>query len=273
MTARLLFALILAGLASAAGCCCTQTCGDPCGGPGCNTCCFSWPRPIVWNGCCNDCGPGPCESCCDCPQECGILPWFWRNRICGQGCGDVYVGEWISDPPDCCDPCDPCHGCYIGPQGCCNLGPLQRLLAALHGYSYCPPPDCGPVCGLCNKGCCTADHVGYELQGEAGCATCGGGITHLPPHAHGAPIHYQGPLDPHHAIDPQGATDPYIMHENWNIPRAKPVPGKPVHKAQQPVFGQMTSAARRPAIQPAAHQAAHRQQPIGSGVQAANYQR
>src|SRR6188474_1230560 len=71
MTARLLIALILAGLASSAGCCCTQTCGDPCGGPGCNTCCFSWPRPIVWNGSCNDCGPGPCESCSDCPQQCG----------------------------------------------------------------------------------------------------------------------------------------------------------------------------------------------------------
>ena len=272
MTARLFFALILAGLAASAGCCCT-TCGDPCGGPGCNTCCFSWPRPIVWNGCCNECGPGPCESCCDCPQECGILPWFYRNRICKQGCGDIYVGEWVSDPPDCCDPCDPCHGCFTGPQGCCNLGPLQRLLAAMHGYSYCPAPDCGPVCGLCSKGCCTASHVGFEEPGDVGCATCGGGINHLPPHAHSAPIHYKGPLDPHHALDPQGAVDPHIMHENWNIQRTRPVPGKPVHKAQQPVFGQMTSAARRPPVRPAAHQAAPRQQPIGSGVQAANYQR
>src|SRR6187455_826331 len=109
MTARLLLALNLVWLAASAGYCCTQTCGDPCGKPGCTTCCFSLPKPIVWNGCCNDCGPGPCESCCDCPQQCGILPWFYRNRICGKGCGDLYVGEWVSDPPDCCDPCDQCH--------------------------------------------------------------------------------------------------------------------------------------------------------------------
>jgi hypothetical protein len=224
------------------------------------------PKPIVWNGCCNDCGPGPCESCCDCPQQCGILPWFYRNRICGKGCGDLYVGEWVSDPPDCCDPCDQCHGCWTGPQGCCNLGPMQRLLAALHGYSYCPAPDCGPVCGLCNKGCCGGGGpVGYESTGEPGCATCGGG-SHFPPH--GATLHYQGPLDPHEAVDP------HIMHENWNIPRTRPVPGKPIQKAQQPTYGQMTNAKKPAPTRPASYQPAGRDaQPIGSGLRTTNYER
>jgi hypothetical protein len=278
MMARLILALACASLLVATGCCCTQTCGDPCGGPGCNTCCFSWPRPIVWNGACNDCGPGPCEACSDCPQTCGILPWFYRSRICGKGCGEIYMGEWISDPPDCCDPCDPCHGCFTGQQGCCNLGPFQRILAAMHGYSYCPPPDCGPVCGLCSKGCCTAGHVGYEMHGQfdagmpsPGCATCGGGHGHA--HPHGANLYYKGPIDPHHALDPQRGVDPHIMHENWNIPRTKPIPGKPIHNAQQPMPGQMTKAKKPVPARPGYQQSVRKSPPIGSGVRPAGYQR
>lgn len=272
MTARLLAALVVCSLAAGAGCCCYQTCGDPCGGPGCKTCCFSLPKPIVWNGACNECGPGPCESCADCPSDCGIVPLLLRSRTCGKGCGEVYWGEWVSDPPDCCDPCDPCHGCWTGPQGCCNLGPCQRLLAALHGYSYCPAPDCGPVCGLCNKTSCG------PACGGAGCATCGG-------HAHGADIHYTGSPHPHlhghphHVRSHHGhphpqvhdPSDPHILHENWDIPRPQPIPGKPIHKAQQPAHAQLSKAQPRPAAAQVARRAAQ-PQAIGSGVRQANYQ-
>jgi hypothetical protein len=270
MTARFFAALVVCSL-TAAGCCCQQTCGDPCGGPGCTTCCFSIPRPIEWNGCCNECGPDECTSCCECPPECGILPWLWRNRVCGQGCGEVYIGEWVSDPPDCCDPCDPCHGCWTGPQGCCNLGPMQRLLAALHGYSYCPPPNCGPVCGLCSHDCCDVAHAGYVDHGHAGCATCGGG------HPHGADVYYDGPHHPHPhhpqgGVHEHGAPDPHILHENWNVPRTRPVPGKPIQKAQQLPQGQMTGPVKRIA-RPGILKTARTSQPIGSGVRTANYQR
>jgi hypothetical protein len=112
-------------------------------------------------------------------------------------------------------------------------------------------------------------YVGHEMHGQPGCATCGGGHSHGP--AHGASLYYKGPLDPHEAVDP------HIMHENWNIPRTAPVPGKPIHKAQQPGYGQMTRAAKpmqaRPAVRPASQQQARNTQPIGSGVRTANYQR
>jgi hypothetical protein len=48
--------------------------------------------------------------------------------------------------------------------------------------------------------------------------------THLTPHAAGhAPSH-----------------QPSILHENWDTPKTQPVPGKPIHKAQQLPRGQMT---------------------------------
>jgi hypothetical protein len=172
---------------------------------------------------------------------------------CNKGCGEIYIGEWISDPPDCCDPCDQCTGCWTGHQGACHLGPFQRLLAACHGYSYCPPPCCGPACGgFCNRGGCEP----VCGCGDAGCASCGGG-------AHGVVLSGgASPLVPGHAVEvlPTPA-DPHhsILDENWNIPKARPVPGKPIHKAQQPPRVQL-SGRQRP-------------QAIGAGVRQANYQR
>lgn len=52
---------------------------------------------------------------CDAPYgppyaPCGPLTWLFRlfdgDGWCGGGCGEVYCGDWASDPPDCCDPCD-----------------------------------------------------------------------------------------------------------------------------------------------------------------------
>jgi hypothetical protein len=298
MMARLLFVMHVVALLAGAGCCCQPLCGDACGGPACgpacNTCCLCLPKPIVWNGACNDCGPGPCESCADCPTDCGILPWLRRSKVCGKGCGEVYWGEWISDPPDCCDPCDPCYGCYTGPNdGCCNLGPCQRLLAALHGYKYCPAPCCGDVCGLCNKGTCGG-------CGDAGCTSCG----HSP---HGADVYYDGPVESHGNIHGPSqhmhGHGESIMNENWDQPKTKPIPGKPIHKAQQP-RGQYTQRGAMPTgrqqsnMQPAAmrpgqsrptmseratsgrgafpagvRQVSRNSEPVGTGVRPAAYQR
>jgi len=30
---------------------------------------------------------------------------FKRSLVCGSGCGEAYIGEWISTPPDAYDPC------------------------------------------------------------------------------------------------------------------------------------------------------------------------
>jgi hypothetical protein len=239
MMARWFYALAACVSLAGAGCCCMpNSCGPAGNDLACG--CFCLPKPIVWCGDCNECGPHG-ESCADPCGECGIIPALIRSRTCGKGCGEIYWGEWYSDPPDCCDPCDDC-GNWVGPQGHCNLGPLQRLLAAFHGYRYCPPPDCGPVCGpLCNRGGCAT----CGSCGGAGCDTCGGGIAQAP---HGADIYYEGPNMPH--VAPHS-----ILEENWNIPKAPPVPGKPIHKAQQPPQGQMTRAA------------------VGTGVRQVNHQR
>ena len=85
-------------------------CGDGCGG-GCDCC-----GPC--DGRCGGCAPlGPCGwngwgtdwqairagwvECCPL-----LKPSMWGACQSGcSGCGEVYVGEWISDPPACCDPC------------------------------------------------------------------------------------------------------------------------------------------------------------------------
>ena len=83
----------------------------------------------VWDGWCGDGGEYGASCGTDCTQKascCGkggaarprllskLHNYFW----CANGCGEVYVGEWISDPPDCCDPCDEYYGCWTGPNDC-----------------------------------------------------------------------------------------------------------------------------------------------------------
>lgn len=252
MLARMLCAIASAICLFALGGCC---CCNPCGGPGAECGCFCLPKPIVWNGGCSECAP-PGQSCADCCGDCGLLPWLRRSMTCGKGCGEIYLGEWISDPPDCCDPCDQCYGCYTGHQGACCLGPFQRLLAACHGYSYCPRPACGPVCGgLCNRGSCGPM---CNSCGGAGCASCGGG-----PAAHGVVLggapafggYSEGPLPPPANLRtqrptsdllPTPAAEPThsILEEDWNQPKTQPAPGRPIHKAQQPRGPQTASRAQ-----------------------------
>ncbi|MDX1945420.1 MAG: hypothetical protein SFU86_08425 [Pirellulaceae bacterium] len=236
-----------AGHGGCAGCgsgSCGGACRGPACGPPCATCCFSIPKPIVWCGENNDCGPGGCDSCA-CPGDCGILPALRRGMSCGRGCGETYWGEWFSDPPDCCDPCDKCHGEWTGPHGFCNLGPAQRLLAAVHGFTYCPSP-CGPCCGICHK----PDCGGCGTCGSGGCATCGHGGGYAG--GHGAVM--EGPHS--------------VLEENWDhAPGPKPVPGKPIHKAQQPKPQYTRQAAPRTAPSPTMPAANNRM------VRTAGYQR
>src|SRR5262245_51961750 len=261
MLARTFFALFASSLAAAGGCCCVQ---GNCGPQGVQCCCLCLPKPIVWDGTCNECAHG-CESCADCCGDCGILSCLWRKKTCGMGCGEIYIGEWISDPPDCCDPCDQCSGCWTGPQGACCLGPCQRLLAALHGYKYCPKPSCGPACGgFCHRGSCGP---ACGCDGGPHGAILSGGVPYdaaisedvLPP-----PTYIPGTLhESHHSI----------MDENWNVPRTTPVPGKPIHKAQQQPRMQMGGGRQPQMSYVMPRVASQNQRPIGSGVQQANYAR
>ena len=94
-------------------------------------------------------------------------PWLWGHAksalTCGAGCGDVYWGEWASDPPACgdscdgCDSCDSCDSCgTTGCGGCCGFwNPLQGL-AHLWGYRYAP----------------AGDGMGYDMGYDEGCDSC-----------------------------------------------------------------------------------------------------
>ena len=261
MMARWFVTLIISVALLGSGCCCVPAC-SPCGGPfgpraGMRCMCLPClPPPIVWRGGCNECGPSACEPCGDCCRECGILPFFRRSLTCGKGCGEIYVNEWVSDPPDCCDPCDMCYGQWTGAQGSCRLGPFQRILAAFHGYSYCQRPYSGPWCPPCGRPACGPD------------CGCGGNVA-----PHGADIYYEGPTTRGSPLMPhiEGKS---ILEENWDAPRIRPEPGKPIHKAEQPSRPQMTrrdppqtsQMASRPQQQPGTGQ------PIGTGVRRANYE-
>ncbi len=147
--------LLLAGGLLSSGCCSMSHYGACGGGGGCDSC----GDVGVGYETCGECQPGLCHH-----------PWLWtraRNALtCGAGCGDVYCGEWISDPPACGDPCDACGetscgGCD-GYYGCWN--PLQGL-AHLWGYRY--------AAGGCDAGC----DVGYD----AGCDSCAASYETLMP--------------------------------------------------------------------------------------------
>jgi hypothetical protein len=109
---RLLFlALATAGLFATSGCCC---CCSPCGGGGspCGRCGLLDACGLTCGGCCSPCG------------GCGLLgrryclPDDYRGAgsyYCDCGCGELYLGDWHSFPPKCCDPCD-CYGNYTGCQ-------------------------------------------------------------------------------------------------------------------------------------------------------------
>ena len=76
--------------------------------------------------CSGDLYPGTCgaRSLGSCGGLSGFcLPLMSTRLACGSGCGGVYWNEWISDPPECCDPCSD-GGCWVGPQPCQHPGGL-----------------------------------------------------------------------------------------------------------------------------------------------------
>jgi hypothetical protein len=188
--------LLLAVLALGMGC---QWHAMP-GPGGCLTC-----PPATMDVGCDQCG-GSCDGACgarveaDCdapcqqfPGTCGtfipggcgglsglMLPLLSNHLACGSGCGDAYWGEWMFDPPDCCDSCG--DGCWSGPAGnapyCgeyggCLQGLLAGPVAVIRGTQL-------GVTGLLSGACATVrcgygQAVGY---GDAcGCADCTGMAT------------------------------------------------------------------------------------------------
>lgn len=127
----------------------------------------------LWNrfepsGCCGGWDPilGSCDACGVCGGACqGHTPAQHMKHMltCASGCGDIYWGDWISYPPDNCDPCDD-WGNWTGPNGCCGPSHLETLATGwsnLWGYRT------GGGKGSKGKGSCTS------CGGKGGCDTCG----------------------------------------------------------------------------------------------------
>lgn len=106
------------------GCCepCGPACGPVCGAP-CGPACGAPCGPVCEEPCgpaCGPCGPscGPsCGPVCDTCRgpgpigACHPLLWMLFHPLqwgACNGCGDLYLGDFHGDPPDCCDPCDEC---------------------------------------------------------------------------------------------------------------------------------------------------------------------
>ncbi|MFT5299249.1 MAG: hypothetical protein ACI87E_000190 [Mariniblastus sp.] len=141
-------------------------------------------------GCCGPMGPG-----CGIPMGCsdcdGVgqgrvggplsgLRQMKRSLVCGSGCGEVYVGEWMSTPPDSQDPC--CGDQWVGGASKCRPFCWQpgAFLSGLYGVRNCSGTESSTPCGcgesMCDGGC--GIETGYVQQQVAGgCSTgnCGGG--------------------------------------------------------------------------------------------------
>lgn len=121
---------------------------------------------MIASGCC--CVDRPyCPSGCggaDC-GGCSLGQHAQTQLGSCAGCGDVYWGEWTSDPPDQCDPCDGC-GNWVGPR-CCAPRLFSFLTCSLSDVwgSRC----CGTSGGCDHGGGCSS------CGGGGGCSSCGGG--------------------------------------------------------------------------------------------------
>ncbi len=116
-----------------------------------------------------DSGPGDCcgtDPCSRGPRRrpfANLLGMF----ACNGGCGDVYYDEWVSDPPDCCDPCDNC-GNWTGPRPCRRSIWDCLSLRGLWGNQY------------------SCDQYGADCE----CDSCSGGMK-------GGTVIYEGPVMQH----------------------------------------------------------------------------
>ena len=174
--------LVLALCYSAAGCCC---------------------NPYIYRGGC--CGSGSCVK---------------NSLTCHKGCGEMYWGDWISDPPDCCDPCDNC-GNFTGGESC------KR--GALGCYRPCWPNLFRLHSSRCGEGC-------------TGCASCGGGefVEAGESYDSGEVIHQAAPR---------------VLHDpTWEAPAPRPAAGVPGRTGRAPAQNRTTRTAKPRIIQPVVYE-------------------
>jgi hypothetical protein len=141
---------------------------------------------LVGTGCCCVPGPAPVRSCQSACEPCGV-GLLGSVVSCRGGCGDVYVDEWLSEPPvvdNCGYDCGGCGNC-----GQCT--PIRNFLRVLWGCPYegnCCPDLCGPSCDGCSS--CDGGYIddGYPTEVYHGSghmpqhsgSSCNCGQSHVP---------------------------------------------------------------------------------------------
>lgn len=122
---------------------------------------------------------------------------------CRGACGDVYVDEWLSEPPTPDNCGTPCGGC-----GSCNqCQPVRSLLRALWGTPYMSNCSTGLCGSSCDSGCSDCDSMGFETSGSYhgpvahgghGSSSCNCGQSHsmMSPSIPSAAPTYSAPMSP-----------------------------------------------------------------------------
>lgn len=157
---------------------------------------------VISVGCCGPrCGVSSCNDCDGIGYGEQVIPRRPFDRLrngslfCGSGCGEVYVDEWISNPPECCDPCEgadwigPNSNCRSGCQASCwQPGDLMRRLGfGLLGGRNCTGDQSSAGCGCggggCSDGGCGGASFGgsteygssidYPVSSPVGSSSCG----------------------------------------------------------------------------------------------------
>lgn len=211
-TSVMLSISLLAALVS--GCCSIDQVYHPTG-----SCGDGW-DPVF--GSCHDCGGDTgCNEHSPCQDARHML-------TCASGCGEIYWGEWLSDPPDPCDPCDGC-GNWIGPR-CCPPPWWAAFKCGAPGWWGW---RCGPSASCCDGSGCDSCMEGDESDVWEGTEILNGPevLEEIPP----------GAQQPQPRLVPQPPTDspPAVSMEQQPPPRT-PVP---------PIMGGQ-AAARRPVRSP-----------------------
>lgn len=189
--------ILLVGLAtiSSLGCVATPMtmsgggyCGSSCG-TGCDV------------GCSTGCNFQPCDQFqtgglldTGCQEGCGFgsnLAGLANLSSCRGACGDVYVDEWINEPP-VVDNCG--YGCDCGTCDACCPRPVLTILKRLWGRRYIASCDSAFMCGGCDS--C---YAGGSVAESCGCAECqSGGVVmeggaYLPGEAYSEPSYASPP--------------------------------------------------------------------------------
>ncbi|MEM7782728.1 MAG: hypothetical protein AAF623_05185 [Planctomycetota bacterium] len=130
---------------------------------------------ILSLGCCGPMMVGPgcgISNCYDCDgatvgqrtiphSPLDSLRQLRRSITCGSGCGETYVGEWISTPPDCSDPC--CGSQWVGGTSKCRPFCWEpgmfagSIFGSLVGQRYCDRAQSSQPCG-----CDECSSYGYD---------------------------------------------------------------------------------------------------------------